>query len=247
MPIINTDRAVGALISNEISKKYGSKGLEPEVLHYQFKGSAGQSFGAFSTKGLLLELEGEGNDYFGKGLSGATLVAYPDKTATFKPEDEIIIGNVALYGATSGKIFVRGQAGERFAVRNSGVSAVVEGIGDHGCEYMTGGCVVVLGEVGRNFGAGMSGGMAFILDKNKLLAEKKGNPELIEDKLNAEDKRVLNDLIKEHYERTGSTLAQQILIYWKEYLGDFVKVIPEGYKAIIEQRNTADAVIRKIG
>lgn len=247
LPIINTDRAVGALISNEISKKYGSKGLEPEVLHYQFKGSAGQSFGAFSTKGLLLELEGEGNDYFGKGLSGATLVAYPDKTATFKPEDEIIIGNVALYGATSGKIFVRGQAGERFAVRNSGVSAVVEGIGDHGCEYMTGGCVVVLGEVGRNFGAGMSGGMAFILDKNKLLAEKKGNPELIEDKLNAEDKRVLNDLIKEHYERTGSTLAQQILIYWKEYLGDFVKVIPEGYKAIIEQRNTADAVIRKIG
>ncbi|MEX0812572.1 MAG: glutamate synthase large subunit [Chitinophagales bacterium] len=247
LPILNTDRAVGTLLSNEISKKYGSEGIKAEVLHYSFKGSAGQSFGAFAAKGLLLELEGEGNDYFGKGLSGATLVAYPNKQAPFVPEEQIIIGNVALYGATSGKLFVRGQAGERFAVRNSGVQAVVEGVGDHGCEYMTGGAVVILGEVGRNFGAGMSGGTAFVLDNKKQLETKSGNPDLIFDNMDAKDKRVLNSLIKEHYERTGSTIAQQILIYWKDYLNQFVKVIPAAYKAILEERNTESAVIRKIG
>lgn len=248
MNIVNTDRSVGALLSNEISKKYGSNGIKEEKLHFKFQGSAGQSFGVFSAKGLLLELEGEGNDYFGKGLSGATLVVYPDKRSIFKPEEEILIGNVALYGATSGKLFVRGQAGERFAVRNSGADAVVEGIGDHGCEYMTGGNIVILGATGRNFGAGMSGGIAFVLDKENQLEANTGNPDLVFDSLDAKDKRVLNNLIKEHYERTGSSVAQQILIYWKDYLKHFVKVIPKAYKAIIENNANSDStVIRKIG
>ncbi len=151
----NTDRTIGALLSNEISKIYGSAGLPDNTINYKFKGSAGQSFGAFSTKGVSFELEGEANDYVGKGLSGAQLAIYPDATATFVPEDNIIIGNVALYGATAGELFVRGMAGERFAVRNSGATTVVEGVGDHGCEYMTGGIALILGKTGRNFAAGM--------------------------------------------------------------------------------------------
>ncbi|HYK56707.1 MAG TPA: glutamate synthase-related protein, partial [Flavisolibacter sp.] len=160
--LVNTDRTVGTILSNEISKKYGSAGLPDDTIHFKFTGTAGQSFGAFNTKGVTLELEGDANDYFGKGLSGARLVVYPPKQSHFTPEENIIIGNVAFYGATSGSAYIRGKAGERFCVRNSGVHAVVESIGDHGCEYMTGGRVVILGDTGRNFAAGMSGGLAYV-------------------------------------------------------------------------------------
>ena len=172
-------RTTGALLSNEISKKYKGKGLPEDTIHFQFKGSAGQSFAAFVAPGVTFELEGEANDYFGKGLSGGKLIVYPDKEATFKPEDNIIIGNVAFYGATSGEAYIRGQAGERFCVRNSGVNAVVEGVGDHACEYMTGGRVVILGETGRNFAAGMSGGIAYVFDPEHAL-ERLCNKEMVD-------------------------------------------------------------------
>src|SRR5581483_2722262 len=165
LPIINVKRVVGTITGSEITKKHGPNGLPEDTVQLKFNGSAGQSFGAFVPKGMTLELEGDANDYFGKGLSGGKLIVYPPKGSTFVPEENILIGNVALYGATAGEIFVRGMAGERFAVRNSGVNAVVEAIGDHGCEYMTGGCVVVLGRTGRNFAAGMSGGIAYVLDE----------------------------------------------------------------------------------
>ena len=247
LPIRSIDRSVGALLSNEISKKYGAEGVPEGALHFKFRGSAGQSFGAFSTKGVHLELEGEGNDYFGKGLSGATLSVYPDRLSDFVFANQIIIGNVALYGATSGKLFIRGKAGERFAVRNSGASTVVEGIGDHGCEYMTGGTVVILGKTGRNFAAGMSGGIAYVLDEENKL-QTGNNPDLIFDKFSAHDKRVLNGLMREHYERTGSITAQNILIYWKETLAKFKKVIPKTYKEILEshEEKSNKTVIRKI-
>ncbi|MBS1564458.1 MAG: glutamate synthase subunit alpha, partial [Bacteroidetes bacterium] len=163
-PVKNTDRTIGTILSNEITKKYKGEGLPDDTIHYTFTGTAGQSFGAFNTKGVTLELEGDANDYFGKGLSGARLIVYPSREATFVPEENIIIGNVAFYGATSGEAFIRGKAGERFGVRNSGASVVVEGVGDHGCEYMTGGQVVILGDTGRNFAAGMSGGIAYVYD-----------------------------------------------------------------------------------
>src|SRR5690606_29951908 len=168
----NTDRTIGTLLSNEVSKVYGSEGLPDNTINYKFTGYAGQSFGAFAAKGLSFELEGEANDYVGKGLSGAQLAIYPRKESVYNASENIIIGNVALYGATSGRLFVRGQAGERFAVRNSGATAVVEGLGDHGCEYMTGGRVLVLGETGRNFAAGMSGGIAWIYDVSGTFHER---------------------------------------------------------------------------
>jgi glutamate synthase (NADPH/NADH) large chain len=169
MKITNLNRTVGTILSNEISKKFKGEGLPDDTLHFKFTGTAGQSFAAFGARGITLELEGDSNDYFGKGLSGARLVIYPSKDAGFVPEENIIIGNVAFYGATSGEAFIRGKAGERFGVRNSGANVVVEGVGDHGCEYMTGGRVVILGETGRNFAAGMSGGIAYIYDvKNQF-------------------------------------------------------------------------------
>ena len=169
--IINTDRTTGTILSNEISKIYKGAGLPDDTIHFKLTGTAGQSFGAFNTKGVTLELEGDANDYFGKGLSGARLIIYPPKKASFVPEENIIIGNVAFYGATSGEAFIRGKAGERFGVRNSGANVVVEGVGDHGCEYMTGGRVIILGDTGRNFAAGMSGGIAYVYDVNKAFRE----------------------------------------------------------------------------
>ena len=162
--IKNTDRTAGTILVNEITKKYKAEGLPDDTIHFKFTGTAGQSFGAFNTKGVTLELEGDANDYFGKGLSGAKLIVYPSKDASFVPEENIIIGNVAFYGATSGEAFISGKAGERFAVRNSVVQCSVEGVGDHGCEYMTGGNVIILGDTGRNFAAGMSGGIAYVYD-----------------------------------------------------------------------------------
>ncbi|MCL4120401.1 UNVERIFIED_CONTAM: hypothetical protein GTU68_013999 [Idotea baltica] len=230
-PIKNTDRAVGAIISNEISKTYGAEGLPINTLKINFTGSAGQSFGAFATRGLTLTVNGNTNDYLGKGLCGAKLIVKVPEKATFVPEDNVITGNVALYGATAGRAYINGKAGERFCVRNSGAKTVVEGIGDHGCEYMTGGVAVILGEVGRNFGAGMSGGIAFVFDPNKTF-EKNCNKE----SLNLlpvdeqEDIKQLKELIESHYNYTMSPLAQRILENWEKNLPKFVKVFPEEYR-----------------
>jgi len=231
----NTDRTIGALLSNEISKIYGSAALPDNTINYKFKGSAGQSFGAFSTKGVSFELEGEANDYVGKGLSGAQLAIYPDATATFVPEDNIIIGNVALYGATSGELFVRGMAGERFAVRNSGATTVVEGVGDHGCEYMTGGIALILGKTGRNFAAGMSGGIAWVYDVDGTFAEN-CNTEMVDlDPLSAKDEEQIGALLRKHVSLTGSKLAQDILKNWSVVSERFIKVFPREYKKVIEK------------
>jgi glutamate synthase (NADPH/NADH) large chain len=234
--VININRSVGAMLSNEISKVYGSKGLPEGTIDVKMRGSAGQSFGAFGAKGLRFELEGEANDYFGKGLSGAQLIIYPDRTANFIPEEQIIIGNVAFYGATSGEAYIRGQAGERFCVRNSGVKAVVEGVGDHGCEYMTGGVAVVLGKTGRNFAAGMSGGVALVYDKEKRFADY-CNMELVDfDTFDLEDLELLQRLISNHYDFTGSTVARAILDDWQTAQKRFVKVMPRDYKRVLEER-----------
>jgi glutamate synthase (NADPH/NADH) large chain len=231
----NTDRTIGALLSNEISKLYGSTGLPDNTINYKFKGPAGQSFGAFSTKGVSFELEGEANDYVGKGLSGAQLAIYPDATATFVPEDNIIIGNVALYGATSGELFVRGMAGERFAVRNSGATTVVEGIGDHGCEYMTGGRALILGKTGRNFAAGMSGGIAWVYDVDGTFTEN-CNIEMVDlDPLSTKDGEEILTLLRKHVSLTGSKLAQDIIKNWTVVSAKFIKVFPKEYKRVLQK------------
>ncbi|WP_295664564.1 glutamate synthase large subunit [uncultured Mucilaginibacter sp.] len=231
----NTDRTIGTLLSNEISKRYGSTGLPENTINYKFTGSAGQSFGAFAAKGISFELEGEANDYVGKGLSGAQLAIYPSKDATFVPEDNILIGNVALYGATSGEVFIRGMAGERFAVRNSGATAVVEGVGDHGCEYMTGGRALILGKTGRNFAAGMSGGIAWVYDPEDTFTEN-CNTEMVDlDPLSAKDKEQIVTLLRKHVQITGSTVAKSLLENWEESLLKFVKVFPKEYKKVLQQ------------
>ena len=240
--ITNEDRAVGTILSNEISKIYGVNGLPDNTLKVNFKGSAGQSFGAFAAKGLTLSVTGNTNDYIGKGLSGAKLIVKVPMESTFAPEENVIIGNVAFYGATTGKAFINGKAGERFCVRNSGVQAVVEGIGDHGCEYMTGGTVVILGGVGRNFGAGMSGGIAFVYDKDHTLVSKSNT-----DGLNfipvetTGDLHTLKELVEEHYNMTLSPLAQRLLENWEQEVTHFVKVLPEEYRLALlrlEEENT---------
>ncbi|MFK7814421.1 MAG: glutamate synthase large subunit [Maribacter sp.] len=230
-PICNTDRAVGAIISNEISKIYGAQGLPINTLKLNFTGSAGQSFGAFATRGLTMTVNGNTNDYLGKGLSGAKLVIKVPDGSTIIPEDNVITGNVTLYGATAGRAYINGKAGERFCVRNSGAKTVVEGIGDHGCEYMTGGIAVILGDVGRNFGAGMSGGIAYVYDKNKTF-EKNCSKEGLNLLAVEEDKDIaqLKELITSHYNSTLSPLAQRILEKWEDCLPDFVKVFPEEYR-----------------
>ncbi len=231
--IKNTDRSVGAMLSNEISKIYGSPGLPEDTINFKFTGSAGQTFGGFLAKGVNFELEGEANDYFGKGLSGGKLIVYPSRNAKFVPEDNIIIGNVAFYGATSGEAYINGKGGERFCVRNSGVQTVVEGIGDHGCEYMTGGLVVNLGEIGRNFAAGMSGGIAYIL--KDYITEI--NPELVDiDILEGEDFNTIKTFLKRHVKLTKSGLGTKFLDDWDKSKEKFIKVIPRDYKAVLEKR-----------
>jgi glutamate synthase (NADPH/NADH) large chain len=233
--VINVDRTIGTLLSNEISKVYGSAGLPDNTVNFKFKGSAGQSFAAFTTKGVSFELEGEANDYVGKGLSGAQIAVYPAANATFVPEDNIIIGNVALYGATSGELFVGGMAGERFAVRNSGATTVVEGIGDHGCEYMTGGRALILGKTGRNFAAGMSGGIAWVYNPEGTFAEN-CNTEMVDlDPLSVQDEEQILTLLRKHITLTGSKLAQKILNNWNEASTQFVKVFPREYKKVLEK------------
>lgn len=229
----NTDRTIGTLLSNEISKIYGSEGLPDNTINFKFEGSAGQSFGAFNTKGISFELEGEANDYVGKGLSGAQLAIYPAKESALTPHENIIIGNVALYGATSGHLFINGMAGERFAVRNSGATAVVEGIGDHGCEYMTGGRALILGDTGRNFAAGMSGGIAWIYDLSGKFKEN-CNQEMVDlDPLETEDENEIIALLKRHINLTKSARATYILDNWASEKHRFIKVFPREYKNVL--------------
>ncbi len=229
----NVDRSVGAMLSGEIARRYGDEGLTDGSIELSFKGSAGQSFGAFCVRGVTMMLEGEANDYVGKGLSGGRLVIRPPRDAGFDTSMSILLGNVALYGATSGEAYFAGPAGERFAVRNSGATAVVEGVGDHGCEYMTGGVVVVLGETGRNFAAGMSGGLAFVLDERERL-ERRCNKALVElgPVVEAADVSLLRDSITRHAHRTGSATAKRVLDSWEAMLSRFVRVMPIEYKVI---------------
>jgi glutamate synthase (NADPH) large chain len=241
-PIKNTDRTTGTMLSNEITKIYGAEGLPADTIHLKFIGTAGQSFGAFNTRGVKLELEGDANDYFGKGLSGATMVVYPHKDSSFIPEENIVIGNVAFYGATSGKAFIRGKAGERFAVRNSGATAVVEGVGDHGCEYMTGGTVVILGETGRNFAAGMSGGIAYVYDSHDNFHEK-CNHEMVDlDSLDQQDHQLLQALLEEHIQSTNSAVAKYLLSDLEIQIERFIKVFPRDYKLALSKQKVGIAL-----
>ena len=241
--IRNRNRAVGATLSHEISKRYGEAGLPEETVRFDFRGSAGQSFGAFLARGVQFTLEGDANDYFGKGLSGGRLIAKPPREATFVPEDNIIIGNVALYGATAGEAFVQGIAGERFGVRNSGGLAVVEGVGDHGCEYMTGGQVVVLGPAGRNFAAGMSGGLAYVLDEAGDFATR-CNPDMVDlfPLQDATDVEALREAIERHVAFTGSDHGRRVLANFDDLLPRFVKVFPRAFQRVLRERAAAGAV-----
>jgi glutamate synthase (NADPH/NADH) large chain len=243
--IKNTDRTTGTMLSNEITKRYGAAGLPDGTIHLKFKGTAGQSFGAFNTNGVTLELEGDANDYFGKGLSGAKMIVYPHKESSFIPEENILIGNVAFYGATSGKAFIRGKAGERFAVRNSGATAVVEGVGDHGCEYMTGGLVIVLGKTGRNFAAGMSGGIAYVYDIDGNFRDA-CNPEMVDlDPIDEDDMETIAGLLKEHLLATESSVAKFILSDLDNQGTNFIKVYPRDYKKVMQaQKNEKTAVTK---
>jgi glutamate synthase (NADPH/NADH) large chain/glutamate synthase (ferredoxin) len=242
LPIRNVNRTVGTILSSVIAKRYRLEGLPPDTIHIKFTGSAGQSFGAFLARGVTLELEGESNDYLGKGLCGGRIIVYPPKGSTFVPEETILIGNTSLYGATQGEAFFYGMAGERFAVRNSGVHAVIEGTGDHGCEYMTGGIVVVLGQTGRNFAAGMSGGIAFVLNEEGKFEQRcnMGMVEL-EPVVDPEDIRILRDLITRHLAYTGSRKADRVLAVWDTLLPKFVKIMPVDYKRVLAERKAAAA------
>ncbi len=237
LPILNVHRVVGTILGSEVTRRYGLEGLPPDTIHLLFQGSAGQSFGAFIPRGLTLELEGDANDYFGKGLSGGKLIVYPPKSSTFQPEDNIIIGNVAFYGATAGEAYICGVAGERFCVRNSGVTAVVEGVGDHGCEYMTGGRVVILGRTGRNFGAGMSGGVAYVVDEQGDFASRLNTQmvnlyELIE--CRDEEIAEVRALIERYVHYTDGKRAKTILAHWNDWLPKFRKVMPRDYERMLQ-------------
>jgi glutamate synthase domain-containing protein 2/glutamate synthase domain-containing protein 3/glutamate synthase domain-containing protein 1 len=233
--IRNVHRTVGGMLGGEIARRYGSAGLPDETIHFRFRGSAGQSFGAFVPNGVTLELEGDSNDYLGKGLSGGRIIAYPPKTSSFLPEESILVGNVVLYGATSGEVFLNGIAGERFAVRNSGATAIVEGVGDHGCEYMTNGLVVVLGKTGRNFAAGMSGGRAFVFDEEGDFSARRCNKASVDlEPLESEaDVSEVRTLLERHRELTGSPRAAWILEHWDDALPKFIKVFPHEYKRVL--------------
>jgi glutamate synthase domain-containing protein 3 len=228
------------MLSGELTRKFGSAGLPEDTIQFHFDGSAGQSFGAFCVNGISLTLQGESNDYLGKGMSGGRIVVIPPAGSLFKPEETIIVGNTLLYGATGGELYVYGMAGERFAVRNSGAQAVVEGVGDHGCEYMTGGVVVVLGRTGRNFAAGMSGGIAFVFNEEKGF-ERRCNLSMVEleSVTHPDDLRLLKGLIEKHARLTQSTKALRILHEWESSVTKFLKVISVEYRRILEQRQTA--------
>ncbi len=242
LPIKNTNRVVGTIMGSELTRRHGPDGLPDDTIDIHFEGSAGQSFGAFTPSGVTFRLEGDANDYFGKGLSGSKLIVYPPQKSTFKPEENIIIGNVAFYGATNGEAYIRGMAGERFCVRNSGVRAVVEAVGDHGCEYMTGGRVVVLGKTGRNFAGGMSGGIAYVLDRDGdfhiRCNQEQCDLERLEDPVEILE---VKGMIQRHAEYTGSELALEILEDWEDILPQFVKVMPQDYRRILDALQEAES------
>ncbi len=237
LPIKNTERVTGTLLGSEVTRLYGEKGLPEDTIHLKFTGSAGQSFAAFLPAGMTMLLEGDANDYIGKGLSGGKVAVYPQRESLFVPEKNVIIGNVALYGATGGEAYIRGMAGERFCVRNSGAQAVVEGVGDHGCEYMTGGRVVILGPVGRNFAAGMSGGIAYVLDLNGSFC---CNTKMV-DRLPLEEEKEIKEIramIEKHVRYTGSRYAWNLLLRWEETRHQIVKVMPRDYRKVLETLTT---------
>jgi len=244
LDIVNTNRVVGTIVGAEISRRYGAEGLPDGTIKIKFNGSAGQSFGAFTPKGMDFELEGDANDYFGKGLSGAKLCVYPPKESTFVAHENILIGNVAFYGATDGEAFVAGKAGERFCVRNSGAHTVVEGVGDHGCEYMTGGSVICLAGTGRNFAAGMSGGTAYVVDEDGDFASKL-NGEMVNlydlKDSDADEIEEVKGRIERHVELTGSKRGREILDNWADWLGKFRKVLPRDYERVIKAQKEAEA------
>ena len=234
LPIRNVNRVVGTIVGSEITRRHGAKGLPDDTVRLHFRGSAGQSFGAFIPPGMTLSLEGDANDYTGKGLSGGRVVVFPPRESRFAPERNIIVGNVAFYGATAGEAYIRGMAGERFCVRNSGLNAVVEGLGDHGCEYMTGGRVVVLGSIGRNFAAGMSGGIAYILDEGGEPASLVNMQMVSLEKLDDDaESDVVRRMIENHLHRTSSERARRVLAQWPTSVARFVKVIPKDYKRML--------------
>jgi len=239
----NVHRAVGTQLGQEITRRAGEQGLPEDTIHFEAKGSAGQSFMAFAPRGLTIELEGEANDYFCKGLSGGKAILYPPRGAAFDPAESVICGNVSFYGATSGRAFVLGPAGERFCVRNSGAHVVVEGVGDHGCEYMTGGRAVILGPIGRNFAAGMSGGVAYVWDQNGHAAARV-NPGMVDLEAIAApaDIAELRALVEEHAQVTGSARAKRILATWDVQLSKFVKVMPRDYKRALAELAAENAV-----
>jgi glutamate synthase domain-containing protein 3 len=239
--IRNTNRVVGTILGSEITRRFGPEGLPEDTVHFHFEGSAGQSFGAFIPPGLTLELEGDANDYFGKGLSGGKLVLYPPEGSTFAPEENIIVGNVALYGATNGEAYIRGMAGERFGVRNSGVRAVVEGVGDHGCEYMTGGKIFVIGGTGRNFAAGMSGGVAYVLDEDGTFKNRCNFETVALERLNDRDVREAEEMLRRHAIYTHSARAWRLLALWEETTGKLLKVMPKDYRRVLEELEKAEA------
>jgi len=238
MPIRNINRTVGTMLSAEIARRYGAAGLPDNTIRLSFSGSAGQSFGAWASRGMTMTLEGDANDYFGKGLSGGRLIVFPLEGSNFVFEENIIIGNVTFYGATAGEAFVNGMAGERFCIRNSGATVVVEGIGDHGCEYMTNGRVVILGGAGRNFGAGMSGGFAFVLDEAGTFAERACNHDMVDlEPLDVpEDIQFVKGLIERHVGYTNSPKGQWVLEHWEEMLPKFIKVFPKELKRALADR-----------
>jgi glutamate synthase (NADPH/NADH) large chain len=237
LKVSNEHRAVGAMLSGDLIRRHGAGALGDDALHVKLQGSAGQSFGAFLARGITLELEGEANDYVGKGLSGGRLVVYPPRQATFVPEENVIVGNTVLYGATSGEAYFAGVAGERFGVRNSGARAVVEGVGDHGCEYMTGGVVVVLGGTGRNFAAGMSGGTAYVFDRARTFKQR-CNTEMVELESLVDESEIwlVYGLIESHLKLTESPLARRILDNWEHLVSSFVKVMPTDYRRVLQAR-----------
>jgi glutamate synthase (NADPH/NADH) large chain len=245
--VTNVNRTVGTLLGYEITRRHGGAGLPEGTIDLTFRGSAGQSFGAFLPKGVTMRLLGDTNDYLGKGLSGGRIIVRPPDESTFPAEDNIVAGNVILYGATAGDVFLRGQVGERFCVRNSGAIAVVEGVGDHGCEYMTGGRVVVLGPTGRNFAAGMSGGIAFVYDPHGLLIGSY-NRDLVdlEQPLSADDRVWLKDRITMHRDETGSEVARAILADWVSASEQFVTVMPQDYRRVLEATERAVAEGRSV-
>ncbi len=246
LPIRNTDRTTGTLLGYEVTRRYGGAGLPDDTIRVGFTGSAGQSFGAFLPRGITLALEGDANDYVAKGLSGGRVVVRPPRHARFVAEESVIIGNVSLYGATSGEAFVRGVAGERFAVRNSGARAVVEGVGDHGCEYMTGGRVVVLGRTGRNFAAGMSGGLAYVLDLDGGFASRCNVAMVDLEPLEDDDEvALLHELLARHAVLTGSPVAARVLDGWPAMLPRFVAVVPRDFKRVRAAEAKARAEARQ--